>query len=515
MRKPTVLMILDGFGLNDKWEGNAVAQAATPNMDRLMREYPFVRGNASGLAVGLPDGQMGNSEVGHLNMGAGRVVYQDLTKITKAIEEGTFFENMSLLTAFRNARERGTAVHLWGLLSDGGVHSHNTHLYALLEMAKRLGLTKVYVHAFLDGRDTAPTSGLGYLKELEEKQEQIGVGQIATVMGRYYAMDRDNRWERVSRAYAALTKGEGERTSCPLGAVQASYDRGITDEFVEPIVAADTDGEPLATVKKGDSVIFFNFRPDRARELTRAFLDDSFIGFEREPLKELTYVCFTDYDATIPHTRIAFPKEELVNTLGEYLSEQGLRQLRLAETEKYAHVTFFFNGGVEVPNPGEERILVPSPKVATYDLKPEMSAYEVCDRLVEAIGSGAYDVIIVNFANPDMVGHTGVMSAAIHAVEAVDTCVGRAVDALLAAGGQMFLCADHGNAEQLVDPASGDPFTAHTTNSVPFLLINADPAYTLREDGRLCDIAPTLLAMLGLPQPSEMSGVSLLQKRSE
>ena len=515
MRKPTVLMILDGFGLNDRREGNAVAQAATPNIDRLMREYPFVEGNASGLAVGLPDGQMGNSEVGHLNMGAGRVVYQDLTKITKAIEEGSFFENKPLLTAFRNARERGTAVHLWGLLSDGGVHSHNTHLYALLEMAKQLGLTNVYVHAFLDGRDTAPTSGLGYLKELGQEMKRIGVGTIASVMGRYYAMDRDQRWERVGRAYDALTKGAGKQVRCIFGGVSDSYKQGVTDEFVEPMVAVDEDGEPVATVKNGDSVIFFNFRPDRARELTRAFLDDSFSGFDRKQLKELTYVCLTEYDATIPHTLVAFPKEELVNTLGEYLAEQGLKQLRLAETEKYAHVTFFFNGGVEVPNPGEERILVPSPKVATYDLKPEMSAYEVCDHLVEAIGSGKYDVIIINFANPDMVGHTGVMEAAVRAVEAVDACVGRAVDALLAAGGQMFLCADHGNAEQLIDPGSGEPFTAHTTNPVPFLLINSDPAYTLKENGRLCDIAPTLLAMMGMPQPPEMSGISLLQKKDE
>ncbi len=515
MKRPTVLMILDGFGLRESREGNAVAQAATPNLDRLMQEYPFVKGSASGLAVGLPEGQMGNSEVGHLNMGAGRIVYQDLTKITKAIEEGPFFENHALLQAFRNARERGTAVHLWGLLSDGGVHSHNIHLYALLRMAKKLDLPRVYVHCFMDGRDTAPTSGLEYLRELSEEMQRTGVGQIATVMGRYYAMDRDNRWERVSRAYFALTQGEGQKTADVLAAAQASYENDVTDEFIEPLVAVDENSQPVGTVGDRDSVVFFNFRPDRARELTRAFLDDSFQGFERTQLRDLTYVCFTEYDATIPHTLVAFPKEEMENTLGEYLASQGLKQLRLAETEKYAHVTFFFNGGVEVPNPGEDRILVPSPKVATYDLQPEMSAYQVCAQLVEAIGSGKYDALIINFANPDMVGHTGVIPAAVKAVEAVDTCVGRAVEALLAAGGQMFLCADHGNAEQMLDPVTGEPFTAHTTNPVPFVLVNSDPDWTLKEGGRLCDIAPTLLEMMGLPQPPEMTGVSLLQKAGQ
>ena len=513
MKKPTVLMILDGYGLNDCTEGNAVAQAKTPNMDRLMQEYPFVKGSASGLSVGLPEGQMGNSEVGHLNMGAGRIVYQDLTKITKSIEDGDFYDNYHLKTACHAAKFRSGSLHLWGLLSNGGVHSHNTHLYALLELAKRNGLENVYVHCFMDGRDTAPTSGLEFLKELQQKCDEIGVGKIATVTGRYYAMDRDNRWERVKCAYDALTEGIGKHTADPVAALQESYDTGVTDEFVEPIVVTGDDGQPLTTVKSGDSVIFFNFRPDRARELTRAFLDDAFTGFERPQLKELSYVCFTEYDATIPHTEIAFRKEELVNTLGEYLADQGLKQLRTAETEKYAHVTFFFNGGVEVPNPGEDRILVPSPKVATYDLQPEMSAPEVCDRLVEAIGSGKYDVIIVNFANPDMVGHTGVLSAAVKAVETVDTCVGRTVEALLAAGGQMFLCADHGNCEQLIDYETREPFTAHTTNPVPFILINYDPEYTLMEGGRLCDIAPTLLAMMGLVQPEEMTGHSLLQKR--
>ena len=513
MRKPTVLMILDGFGLNDNPKGNAVAEGNTPNIDRLMKTYPFVKGYASGLYVGLPDGQMGNSEVGHLNMGAGRIVYQELTKITKEIEEGAFFTNGALLEACANAKTQDSALHLWGLVSDGGVHSHNTHLYALLELAKRQGLTKVFVHCFMDGRDTAPHSGYGFLKELEAEMSRIGVGQIASVMGRYYAMDRDNRWERVEKAYFALTKGEGQRTADPLGAIEASYKAGVTDEFVEPIIVTGADGVPLTTVQEEDSVIFFNFRPDRARQLTRAFLDEDFTGFDRVQIPYLTYVCFTEYDVTIPHTLIAFHKQELTNTLGEYLAKQGLKQLRLAETEKYAHVTFFFNGGIEVPNEGEERILVPSPKVATYDLQPEMSAYAVCDKLTEAIGSEKYDMIIINFANCDMVGHTGIEAAAIQAVEAVDACVGRVVEALVKAGGQMFLCADHGNSEQMIDYITCDPFTAHTVNPVPFVLINADPAYTLQEGGRLCDIAPTLLELMQLPQPAEMTGHSLLLKR--
>jgi len=446
-------------------------------------------------------------------MGAGRIVYQELTKITKEIGEGDFFTNGALLEAYANAKTQDSALHLWGLVSDGGVHSHNTHLYALLELAKRQGLTKVFVHCFMDGRDTAPHSGYGFLKELEAEMSQIGVGQIASVMGRYYAMDRDNRWERVEKAYFALTKGEGQRTADPLGAIEASYKASITDEFVEPIIVTRADGAPLTTVQEEDSVIFFNFRPDRARQLTRAFLDEDFTGFDRVQIPHLTYVCFTEYDVTIPHTLIAFHKQELTNTLGEYLAKQDLKQLRLAETEKYAHVTFFFNGGIEVPNEGEERILVPSPKVATYDLQPEMSAYAVCDKLTEAIGSEKYDMIIINFANCDMVGHTGIEAAAIQAVEAVDACVGRAAEALVKAGGQMFLCADHGNSEQMIDYTTGDPFTAHTVNPVPFVLINADPAYTLQEGGRLCDIAPTLLELMQLPQPAEMTGLSLLLKR--
>ncbi len=511
-KKPTVLMILDGFGLNDKKDANAVYEAKTPVIDNLMANYPFVKGNASGLSVGLPEGQMGNSEVGHMNMGAGRIVYQDLTRITKEIQDGTFFENPALLKAIENVKANNSALHLYGLLSDGGVHSHNTHLYGLLELAKRHGLEHVYVHCFLDGRDTPPASGADYIKELYEKMQELGVGQIASVMGRYYAMDRDNRWDRVEKAYRAIAFGEGIQAECPYDAVKASYEQEVYDEFVVPTVIM-RDGKPTATVNDGDSIIFFNFRPDRAREITRAFCADEFDGFDRGERKKVTYICFTEYDVTIPNKEVAFNKVEIKNTFGEFLASKGLKQARIAETEKYAHVTFFFNGGVEAPNPGEDRILVNSPKVATYDLKPEMSAYEVCDKLVEAIKSDKYDVIIINFANPDMVGHTGVESAAIKAVEAVDTCVGRAVEALKEVDGQMILCADHGNCEQLVDYTTGVPFTAHTTNPVPFILINYDPAYTLKEGGCLADLAPTLIDMMGLEKPVEMTGHSLLVKR--
>lgn len=511
-KKPTVLMILDGYGLNEKVEGNAVAEAKTPVMDSLMAEYPFVKGNASGLAVGLPDGQMGNSEVGHLNMGAGRIVYQELTRITKEIQDGVFFENEALVAAVENAKKHDSALHMFGLVSDGGVHSHNTHIYGLLELAKRHGLKKVYVHCFLDGRDTPPESGKDYVQELSDKMAELGVGEVATVMGRYYAMDRDNRWERVEKAYAALTRGEGVEAEDGVSAIARSYAEGVTDEFVVPAVVK-RDGKPLALIQDQDSVIFYNFRPDRAREITRAFCDDAFTGFAREKRLELTYVCFTEYDPTIPNKLVAFHKVELHNTFGEYLAAHGKKQARIAETEKYAHVTFFFNGGVEEPNEGEDRILVKSPAVATYDLQPEMSAYGVCDKLVEAIKSGTYDVIIINFANPDMVGHTGIEAAAIQAVEAVDSCVGRAVEAIKEVDGQMFICADHGNAEQLVDYATGAPFTAHTTNPVPFLLVNADPAYGLREGGCLADIIPTLLELMGMEQPAEMTGTSLLVKK--
>lgn len=512
-KKPVVLMILDGYGLNEKTEGNAVAQAKKPNMDKLMGECPWVRGNASGMAVGLPEGQMGNSEVGHLNMGAGRIVYQELTRITKEIMDGTFFENPALLTAVENCKKKGSSLHLMGLLSDGGVHSHNTHLYGLLEMAKRNGLEKVYVHCFLDGRDTPPASGKGFAEDLTAEMEKIGVGRIATVMGRYYAMDRDNNYDRVKLAYDAMTRGEGLTAACGICGIQQSYDREETDEFVKPTVVME-DGKPVATVQDGDSVVFFNFRPDRAREISRAFCDDDFKGFDRGPRKDITFVCFSDYDPTIPNKEVAFHKVAVNNTFGEWLAAGGMTQARIAETEKYAHVTFFFNGGVEEPNPGEDRVLVNSPKdVATYDLKPQMSAYEVCDKLCEAIRGGKYDVIIINFANPDMVGHTGVMDAAIKAVEAVDECVGRAVEAIREVGGVMFICADHGNAEQLVDYETGAPFTAHTTNQVPFILVNADPVYGLREGGCLADIVPTLIELMGKEQPREMTGKSLLVRK--
>ncbi|GLB29052.1 2,3-bisphosphoglycerate-independent phosphoglycerate mutase [Lacrimispora amygdalina] len=508
-KKPVVLMILDGYGLNDNCDHNAVCEARTPVMDQLMSQCPYVKGNASGLAVGLPDGQMGNSEVGHLNMGAGRIVYQELTRITKAISDGDFFTVPEFLQAVENCKKNNSALHMWGLVSDGGVHSHIGHIYGLLELAKKNGLEKVYVHCFLDGRDTPPASGKSYVEALEAKMKELGVGKVASVSGRYYAMDRDNRWDRVKRAYDALTKGEGNQAQSAVSGIQASYDAEKNDEFVEPFVVTE-NGEPVAVVKDGDSVIFFNFRPDRARELTRAFCDDEFKGFEREKRLNLTYVCFTDYDETINNKLVAFKKESIVNTFGEFLAGHNMTQARIAETEKYAHVTFFFNGGVEEPNKGEDRILVPSPKVATYDLQPEMSAPVVCDKLVEAVTSGKYDVIIVNFANPDMVGHTGIEDAAIKAIETVDACVGRTVDAVKEMNGVLFICADHGNAEQLLDYETGEPFTAHTTNPVPFILVNADPACKLREGGCLADIAPTLIELMGMKQPKEMTGKSLL-----
>lgn len=511
-KKPVVLMVLDGYGLNEKTEGNAIAMANTPVMDKLMKEYPFVKGNASGMAVGLPDGQMGNSEVGHMNIGAGRIIYQDLTRITKDIEDGTFFENKVLLQAMDNCKKNNSDLHLWGLLSDGGVHSHNTHLYGLLEMAKKNGLENVYVHAFLDGRDTPPASGKDYVAELEAKMAEIGVGTVASLSGRYYAMDRDNNWDRVKMAYDSLVAGEGVKATDAVQAMADSYANDKTDEFVLPTVITDENGEPLSLVKNGDSVIFFNFRPDRARELTRAFCDDKFTGFDREFL-DLTYVCFKDYDETIPNKLIAFEKEEIKNTFGEFLAANGKKQLRLAETEKYAHVTFFFNGGVEEPNVDEARLLVNSPKdVATYDLKPEMSAPEVGMDLVEAIKSDEYDVIIINFANPDMVGHTGVIPAAVKAVERVDSLVGDAVQAVKDVDGVLFICADHGNAEKMIDYETGAPHTAHTTNPVPFILVNADPSWKLREGGCLADIAPTLIEVMGLEQPKEMTGKSLIVK---
>ena len=512
-KKPVVLMVLDGYGLNDRTEGNAIAMANTPVMDKLMKECPFQKGYASGLAVGLPDGQMGNSEVGHMNIGAGRIIYQDLTRITKDIEDGTFFKNEELLEAMENCKKNDSDLHLFGLLSDGGVHSHLSHVYGLLEMAKQQGVSKVYVHAFLDGRDTPPASAKGFVETLENKMAEIGVGKVASLSGRYYAMDRDNNWDRVEKAYDSLVTGDGIKAESATQALQESYDNGKTDEFVEPTVICK-DGQPLSLVKANDSVIFFNFRPDRAREMTRAFCDDKFTGFERKTgFIPLTFVCFKDYDESIPNKKVAFKKENIKNTFGEFLANHGKKQLRLAETEKYAHVTFFFNGAVEQTNKGEDRILVKSPKVATYDLQPEMSAPEVCDKLVDAIKSGKYDVIIINFANPDMVGHTGVQAAAIKAVETVDECVGKAVAAIKEVNGQLFICADHGNAEQLIDYETGEPFTAHTTNPVPFILVNADPEYTLREGGCLADIAPTLIELMGMEQPKEMTGKSLLIKK--
>ena len=512
-KKTTVLMILDGYGLNDRKDHNAVAEANTPVMDKLMKEYPFVKGNASGMAVGLPEGQMGNSEVGHLNMGAGRIVYQELTRITKEIQDGTFFENPALVKAMENCKANDSALHIYGLVSDGGVHSHITHLYGVLEMAKKFDLKKVYVHCFLDGRDTPPASGKGYVEQLEEEMKKLGVGKVASVCGRYYAMDRDNNYDRVELVYKALTKGEGLTAESATTGIQASYDRDETDEFVKPTVVVE-DGKPVATIQDKDSIVFINFRPDRAREITHAFCDDDFKGFERGKRLDVTYVCFSDYDPTIPNKDVAFHKIAVTNTFGEWLAANNMTQARIAETEKYAHVTFFFNGGVEEPNKGEDRILVNSPKdVATYDLKPEMSAYEVCDKLCAAIKSEKYDVIIINFANPDMVGHTGVEAAAIKAVETVDECVGKAVDALLSVNGTMFICADHGNCEQLVDYETGAPFTAHTTNPVPFILVNYDPAYTLKEGGCLADIVPTLIETMGMTKPAEMTGKSLLIKR--
>ena len=494
---------MDGFGKNESTYGNAIAAAKKPNLDKIVSENPMTFIGASGLDVGLPDGQMGNSEVGHTNIGAGRVVYQELTRITKSIQDGDFFTNEALVGAMENCKKNSSALHLMGLMSDGGVHSHNTHLYGIMELAKRSGVDKVYIHCFMDGRDVPPTSGKDYLAELYEKCDEIGVGEIATVMGRYYAMDRDNRWERVVKAYKAMTEGEGVKFDCACKMMEESYANDVTDEFIVPAVS-----EKAAPVKDNDSIVFFNFRPDRAREITRAFVDPAFSGFEREQLKGLYYVCMTQYDATMPNVHVAFKPESLENTFGEYISDKGLKQLRIAETEKYAHVTFFFNGGVEKQYPGEDRILVKSPAVATYDLQPEMSAYEVTDKLLAAIDSDKYDAIILNYANCDMVGHTGVFDAAVKAVEAVDTCVGKIVDAVAAKGGVTLITADHGNADKMYE-ADGSPFTAHTTNPVPFIVVGYP--CELREGGRLCDIAPTMLKIMGLEQPKEMTGVSIIK----
>ena len=502
-------MILDGYGLNEKCEANAVCEGKTPVMDKLMAECPFVKGNASGMAVGLPDGQMGNSEVGHLNMGAGRIVYQELTRITKEIQDGVFFENEALLKAVRNAKANASALHLFGLVSDGGVHSHLTHVYGLLELAKREGLEKVYVHCFLDGRDTPPTGGKEYIKELRDKMKELGVGEVVSVMGRYYAMDRDNRWDRVELAYKALTKGEGVQTECPVCAVKESYEAGKTDEFVMPTVVVK-DGKPVGRIQDKDSVIFFNFRPDRAREITRTFVDPDFTGFERKNgFFNLYYVCMTQYDAEMPNVKVAFGPETLTNTLGEYLSKQGKTQLRIAETQKYAHVTFFFNGGRETPYDNEDRILVPSPKVATYDLKPEMSAYEVKDKLVEAIQTQKYDFIVVNYANGDMVGHTGIYEAIEKAVTAIDNCVKDTVEAAKANDYEVIIIADHGNADHALNE-DGTPNTAHSLNPVPFVYVTANKEAKV-ENGVLADVAPSILHILGMAQPADMSGKDLIK----
>jgi 2,3-bisphosphoglycerate-independent phosphoglycerate mutase len=510
MKKPYAIIIMDGYGLSGEKNGNAIAMEGSPNVEKYRREYPSGELGASGMSVGLPDGQMGNSEVGHLNMGAGRIVYQELTKITKEIGDGGFFKNEALLGAMENAKKNHKKLHVWGLLSDGGVHSHNTHLYALLKMCKENGLDNAYVHCFMDGRDVSPTSGAGFLRDLQAEMDKLAFGEIASVCGRYYAMDRDNRWERVAKAYDMLTLGNGIHAEYAADAVEASYKNEVTDEFILPTNVV-RGGRPVALVEEGDSIIFFNFRPDRAREITRAFSQEDFNGFERKTgyLKPY-YVCFTQYDATFKDVRVAFKPQSLDNTLGEYLSKKGLTQLRIAETEKYAHVTFFFNGGVEAPNAGEERALVPSPKVATYDLQPEMSAFEVTDRAIKELSSGKFDVMILNFANCDMVGHTGVISAAEKAVETVDICVDKVLRQILKMGGGALLPAAHGNADKMI-AEDGSPFTAHTTNPVPVVLVcDRLKDKKLREGGVLADLAPTLLDMMGLEKPAEMTGKTLI-----
>ena len=508
MKKPLLLCIMDGFGINPEKVGNAVDMAKTPNLDKLFATYPNTQLSASGMAVGLPDGQMGNSEVGHTNIGAGRIVYQELTRITKSIADGDFFENEALLSAVENCKKNGSSFHIMGLVSDGGVHSHNTHIYGIVEMAKRAGLSKVFVHCFLDGRDVPPSSGKDFVTEMAEKLSEIGVGKIATVMGRYYAMDRDNRWDRVEKAYNAMVKGEGLTAACGICAVANSYAEDVTDEFVVPTVIVE-NGEAVGRISENDSVVFANFRPDRAREITRTIVDPEFTGFERKFFNTY-FVCMTQYDKTMPNVDVAFKPQVLTNTLGEYLSIKGKKQLRIAETEKYAHVTFFFNGGVEKVSEGEDRALINSPKVATYDLQPEMSAFEVTDKLMEELDDKDLDVIILNYANCDMVGHTGIIDCAVKAVETVDTCVGRVAEKILSMGGAMLITADHGNADQMIDPETSGPFTAHTTFPVPFIVVGCGDV-KLRDDGVLADIAPTMLKILELEQPVEMTGKSIIE----
>ena len=506
-KKVTMLMILDGFGINENEKANAVKLANTPNIDKLMKICPTTKMYTSGLNVGLPDGQMGNSEVGHTNIGAGRIVYQELTRITKSIEDGDFFSNPELVEAIENCKKHNSKLHILGLLSDGGVHSHIRHLFAVLELAKRKDFEDVYVHCFMDGRDTPPTSGESYIMKLEEKMKEKGVGKIASISGRFYAMDRDKRWNRVQKAYDAIVNGEGIKCTSAISAIEGSYQKEVFDEFVEPTVITNQNNEPIAKIEENDSVIFFNFRPDRAREITRAIVDIDFNEFPTKKM-DLDYVCFTQYDETMPNVKIAFKPETLKNTFGEYISKKGLTQLRIAETEKYAHVTFFFNGGEEEQYPGEDRILVPSPKVETYDLKPEMSAIEVTDKVVEAINSRKYDCIILNYANPDMVGHTGNLDAAIKAIETIDECVGRVVEAINANEGVLIITADHGNAEQMLDYKTGEPHTAHTTNPVPLILVGKEDVKL--KEGKLADLAPTMLKLMGLEKPEEMTGESII-----
>ena len=504
--KLTMLMILDGFGKNDKKNGNAVALAETPNIDELMKKNPTTVIHTSGLSVGLPEGQMGNSEVGHTNIGAGRIVYQELTKITKSIEDGDFFTIPEFNEAIENCKKNNSNLHIMGLLSDGGVHSHIRHLFALLELAKRKGFENVYVHCFLDGRDTPPASAESYIIKLEEKMQEKGIGKIASIAGRFYAMDRDKRWERIKKAYDAMVKGEGNKSNSAIRAIEESYQKEIFDEFVEPTVICGSDNS-YTKIEKNDSVIFFNFRPDRARQITRALVDNNFNEFETEDLN-LYFVCFTQYDETIPNVNIAFKPTVLKNTFGEYISNKGLKQLRIAETEKYAHVTFFFNGGEEKQYEGEDRILVPSPKVETYDLKPEMSAYEVTDKVLNEINAQKYDSIILNYANPDMVGHTGNMEAAVKAIETIDECVGKVAEAVKNNNGVLLITADHGNAEQMIDYKTGEPHTAHTTNPVPLVIVGMEDIQL--KEGKLADLAPTMLDIMGLEKPEEMTGESLI-----
>ena len=508
--KLMMLMILDGFGINENQQGNAIALANKPNIDKLMKTCPTTIIHTSGLDVGLPEGQMGNSEVGHTNIGAGRIVYQDLTRITKSIEDGDFFSNPELNKAIENCKKYNSKLHVMGLVSDGGVHSHERHLYAILELAKRKDFDNVYIHCFTDGRDTSPTSGESYITKLEEKIKEKGVGKIASVSGRFYAMDRDKRWPRIKKAYDALVKGEGLKASSATQAIENSYQKEVFDEFIEPTVICNAEGEPVTKIEEHDSVIFFNFRPDRARQITRTLVDPEFNEFETKKNLNLCFICMTCYDATMPNIEIAYKEQKLANTFGEYISKKGLTQLRIAETEKYAHVTFFFNGGEEKQYPGEDRILVASPKVETYDMQPEMSALEVTDKVIGAINSKKYNVIILNYANSDMVGHTGNLDAAIKAIETLDECVGRVLEAVNKQEGILIITADHGNSEQMIDYKTGEPYTAHTTNPVPLILVGKDDVKL--KEGKLADIAPTMLQLMGLDKPEEMTGESIIEK---